>query len=469
MASKQPTSMASTLAEFKELKNIDKETLIAVLQDAFKSVLAKMFGSDENFTVIVSPETGDFEIWRNRTVVDGDINEPNLEVSLKDAQKIDPYAEIGDVVTDSIDFSSFGRRAILNLRQALAGRIMDLQKEALYNKFKGKIGQLVSAEVYQVWKREVLLIDDEGNEMLLPRHEQIPRDFFNKGDTVHCVVDRVDNENNTVKIFVSRTSPEFIKRLFELNVPEIGDGLITIKRVVRIPGERAKMAVESYDDRIDPVGTCVGMNGSRIRSIVRELKGENIDVIPYTTNPALLLQRALSPAKISNIKLIPEEMKAEITFPPEDVSLAIGKNASNIKLATALTGYDIQVFRDLDEVDIALDLFDDEIERWVIDTLKEIGCTTAKSVLRIPRERLEKRTDLEMSTINHVLDVLAEEFKPEELQDIGYKTLEEYLQEKQPVFNEEDLLDDEEGDEQPASEGTDEPNEKAEEANNEEL
>lgn len=418
--------MAETLAEFKDLKNIDKDTMITVLQDSFKSVMAKMFGTDENFTVIVSPETGDFEIWRNRTVVEGIIEDPNLEVSLAEAQKIDPYAEVGEVVTDSIDFASFGRRAILNLRQALAGKIMDLQKEALYNRFKEKIGHLVSAEVYQVWKREVLLIDDEGNELLLPRTEQIPGDFFRKGDNVHCVIDRVDNENNVVKIYISRTSPEFLKRLFELNVPEISDGLITIKRVARLPGERAKMAVESYDDRIDPVGACVGMNGSRIRGIVRELKGENIDVIPFTNNATLLIQRALSPAKISKITILADEMKAEVSLPPDEVPLAIGKNASNIKLAKALTGYEIEVFRDIDnyeEEDIYIDEFNDEIESWVIEALKEIGCNTAKSVLRIPRERLESRTDLEISTINHVIDVLAAEFDEEELREIGYKPL----------------------------------------------
>lgn len=299
MAKKQKTSMAENLAEFKELKNIDKDTMVTVLQDSFRSVLSKMFGTDENFTVIVSPETGDFEIWRDREVVEGEVEDPNLQVSLEEALKIDPYTEVGEVVTDPIDFSSFGRRAILNLKQALAGKIMDRQKEVLYNEFKEKIGSIITAEVYQVWKREVLLMDDEGNELLLPRSEQIPGDFFRKGDSVRSVIDRVDNENNVVKIYVSRTSPEFLKRLFEQNVPEIGDGLITIRRVARLPGERAKMAVESYDDRIDPVGACVGMNGSRIRSIVRELRGENIDVFQFTSNPTLFIQRALSPAKLS--------------------------------------------------------------------------------------------------------------------------------------------------------------------------
>lgn len=417
-------SMADTLTEFKELKNIDKETLITVLQDAFKSVLGKMLGTEENLSVIVNPETGDLEIWRTRSVVsDGMVANAALEVGISEARKVDPYAEEGETVTDSIDFSSFGRRAILNLRQALSGKIMDLQKESLYNKFKEHIGELVSAEVYQVWKREVLLVDDEGNELLLPRGEQIPGDFFRKGDTVHAVVDHVDNENNVVKIYISRTNPEFLKRLFELNVPEIADGLITIKRVARIPGERAKMAVESYDDRIDPVGACVGMNGSRIRGIVRELKGENIDVIPFTNNPSLLIQRALNPAKISSISIIPEEMKAEVSVPPEEVPMAIGRNAANIKLAKALTGFEIEVFRDVpnvEEEDILLEEYADEIEGWVIEELKKIGCNTAKSVLRIPRLELEERTDLELSTIDNVLEVLAAEFDEDELAELGY-------------------------------------------------
>lgn len=427
MAQRQKTSMAENLAEFKELKNIDKDTMVTVLQDSFRSVLAKIFGSDENFTVIVSPETGDFEIWRDREVVDGEIEDPNKQVSLQDALKIDPYTEVGEIVTDPIDFTSFGRRAILNLKQALAGKIMDRQKEALYNEFKQKIGSIITAEVYQVWKREVLLMDDEGNELLLPRSEQIPGDYFRKGDSIRSVIDRVDNENNVVKIYVSRTSPEFIKRLFEQNVPEIGDGLITIRRVARLPGERAKMAVESYDERIDPVGACVGMNGSRIRSIVRELRGENIDVFQFTSNPTLFIQRALSPAKLTSINIFPEDMKAEVSLPPEEVPMAIGKNASNIKLAKALTGYDIEVFRDIaeneEEEDIVLDEFNDEIEDWVLDALKEIGCTTAKSVLRIPRERLASRTELDLSMINHVLDVLASEFDAEELDEIGYRPL----------------------------------------------
>lgn len=425
MAQKQAhASMTETLAEFKELKNIDKETLINVLKSAFMSVLSKMFGTDENFTIIVSPEMGDLEIWRNRMVVaDGSVQNPNLEISLSDALPLDPDAEIGSEVTDSINFASFGRRAILNLRQALQGKVLELQKENLYKKFQERVGQMVSAEVYQVWKREALLVDDEGNELLLPKSEQIPGDYFRKGESVHAVIDHVDYENNNIKIYVSRTSQEFLKRLFELNVPEIGDGLITIKRVARIPGERAKMAVESYDDRIDPVGACVGMNGSRIRGIVRELKGENIDVMSYTTNSSLFVQRALSPAKVSSIEILPEELKAEVYLSPEEVPMAIGKNASNIKLASALTGYKIEVFRDIeenDEEDIFLNEFNDEIEDWVLEVLKNIGCNTALSVLRIPRAELISKADLEESTIDHVLEVLSSEFDPEELERIGF-------------------------------------------------
>ena len=416
--------MTETLAEFKELKNIDKETLINVLKSAFMSVLSKMFGTDENFTIIVSPEMGDLEIWRNRMVVaDGSVQNPNLEISLSDALPLDPDAEIGSEVTDPINFASFGRRAILNLRQALQGKVLELQKENLYKKFQERVGQMVSAEVYQVWKREALLVDDEGNELLLPKSEQIPGDYFRKGESVHAVIDHVDYENNNIKIYVSRTSQEFLKRLFELNVPEIGDGLITIKRVARIPGERAKMAVESYDDRIDPVGACVGMNGSRIRGIVRELKGENIDVMSYTTNSSLFVQRALSPAKVSSIEILPEELKAEVYLSPEEVPMAIGKNASNIKLASALTGYKIEVFRDIeenDEEDIFLNEFNDEIEDWVLEVLKNIGCNTALSVLRIPRAELISKADLEESTVDHVLEVLSSEFDPEELERIGF-------------------------------------------------
>ncbi|ERJ64991.1 transcription termination factor NusA [Porphyromonas gingivalis] len=419
MAKKQETiSMIESLAEFKELKNIDKETMINVLEDSFRNVLAKIFGSDDNFDVIINPEKGDFEIWRTRQVVeDGAVEDESREVSLSDAHEIDPEAEVGEEVTDSVNFASFGRRAILNLRQALSSKIMELQKENLFNTFTERIGQLISAEVYQVWKREALLIDDDGNELLMPKSEQIPSDFFRKGETVHAVVERVENANNNPKIIVSRTSGEFLKRLFELNVPEIADGLITIRCVARIPGERAKMAVESYDDRIDPVGACVGMNGSRIRGIVRELRGENIDVTQYTTNTALFIQRALSPARISSIRLLEAERKAEVFLRPEEVPLAIGKNASNIKLASGLTGYQIEVFRDIDDMDeedIYLDEFNDEIDQWIIDLFKNIGCNTAKSVLSKNREDLIKETDLEDSTIDYVLGVLSAEFADED-------------------------------------------------------
>lgn len=419
MAKKQETiSMIESLAEFKELKNIDKETMINVLEDSFRNVLAKIFGSDDNFDVIINPEKGDFEIWRTRQVVeDGAVEDESREVSLSDAHEIDPEAEVGEEVTDSVNFASFGRRAILNLRQALSSKIMELQKENLFNTFTERIGQLISAEVYQVWKREALLIDDDGNELLMPKSEQIPSDFFRKGETVHAVVERVENANNNPKIIVSRTSGEFLKRLFELNVPEIADGLITIRCVARIPGERAKMAVESYDDRIDPVGACVGMNGSRIRGIVRELRGENIDVTQYTTNTALFIQRALSPARISSIRLLEAEHKAEVFLRPEEVPLAIGKNASNIKLASGLTGYQIEVFRDIDDMDeedIYLDEFNDEIDQWIIDLFKNIGCNTAKSVLNKNREDLIKETDLEDSTIDYVLGVLSAEFADED-------------------------------------------------------
>lgn len=420
----QSVGMIESLAEFKELKNIDKETMINVLSDSFRSVLAKMFGSDDNFDVIVNPENGDFEIWRSRTVVADDaVTDENKEVGITEARTIDPEAEEDDEVTDSVDFLSFGRRAILTLRQTLSGKILELQKEHFYNTFVAKIGKLISAEVYQIWKRETLLLDDEGNELLMPKSEQIPGDFFRKGDTVHAVVERVDNENNNPKVIVSRTSPEFLKRLFELNVPEIADGLITIKRVARIPGERAKMAVESYDERIDPVGACVGMNGSRIRGIVRELKGENIDVMAYTNNLTLLVQRALSPAKASSIDLFEEEQKAEVYLKPEEVPLAIGKNASNIKLASALTGLHIEVYRDIDETvateeDIYLSEFSDEIDAWVIDALQAKALNTARVVLARPREELIKEIDLEEKTVDHVLKVLASEFEPHELQDM---------------------------------------------------
>ena len=416
MAKKEePVSMVDTFAEFKELKNIEITTMISVLEESFRNVLAKMFGTDENFDIIVNPTKGDFEIWRNREIVeDGAVTDSNLQVSLSEARKTDPDFEVGEEMTDEVHFEKFGRRAILNLRQTLASKILDLQKDAIYNRYKDKIGELVSAEVYQIWKKEMLLIDDDGNELLLPKAEQIPSDFYRKGETVRAVVLEVDNKNNNPKILVSRTSNEFLRRLFELEVPEIHDGLILIRAIARIPGERAKIAVESYDDRIDPVGACVGVSGSRIHGIVRELRNENIDVINYTANPSLFIQRALSPAKISSIRLNEEEKKAEVFLKPEEVSLAIGKGGLNIKLACMLTGYNIDVYRDIDEEeeeDIYLDEFSDEIDDWVIEALKGIGCATAKSVLALPRETLIEKADLEENTVDEVLAILKAEFE----------------------------------------------------------
>ena len=416
MAKKEePVSMVDTFAEFKELKNIEITTMISVLEESFRNVLAKMFGTDENFDIIVNPTKGDFEIWRNREIVeDGAVTDSNLQVSLSEARKTDPDFEVGEEMTDEVHFEKFGRRAILNLRQTLASKILDLQKDAIYNRYKDKIGELVSAEVYQIWKKEMLLIDDDGNELLLPKAEQIPSDFYRKGETVRAVVLEVNNKNNNPKILVSRTSNEFLRRLFELEVPEIHDGLILIRAIARIPGERAKIAVESYDDRIDPVGACVGVKGSRIHGIVRELRNENIDVINYTANPSLFIQRALSPAKISSIRLNEEEKKAEVFLKPEEVSLAIGKGGLNIKLACMLTGYNIDVYRDIDEEeeeDIYLDEFSDEIDDWVIEALKGIGCATAKSVLALPRETLIEKADLEENTVDEVLAILKAEFE----------------------------------------------------------
>ena len=422
MAKKEETvSMIDTLAEFKELKNIDKDTMISVLEDSFRNVIAKMFGTDENYDVIINPEKGDFEIWRNRKVVaDDELEDSNLEISLTDARQIDADCEVGEEITDEVHFADFGRRAILNLRQTLASKILELQKDNLYAKYKDKIGTIISADVYQVWKKEMLLLDDDGNELLLPKTEQIPGDFYRKGETARAIVQRVDNYNNNPKIILSRTDKLFLQRLFELEVPEINDGLITIKAIARIPGERAKVAVESYDDRIDPVGACVGMKGSRIHGIVRELRNENIDVINYTSNISLFIQRALSPAKISSIRVNEEEKRAEIYLRPEEVSLAIGKGGLNIKLACMLTEYTIDVFRDIegaDEEDIYLDEFADEIDGWVIDALKNIGCYTAKSVLAIPRDELVERADLEESTVDDVLSILAAEFEDDENND----------------------------------------------------
>ena len=460
MAKKQETvSMIDSLQEFKDLKNIDKETMINVLEESFRNVIAKMFGTDENYDVIINPEKGDFEIWRNRTVVEnGHVSDPNLEVSLRDAQQIDADCTIGEEVTDEVHFADFGRRAILNLRQALASKILELQKDNLTAKYRELIGTIVVADVYQVWKKEVLLLDDEGNELLLPKSEQIPGDFYRKGEAVRAVVQRVETDNNT-KIYLSRTDKAFLQRLFEIEVPEINDGLITIRSIARIPGERAKIAVESYDERIDPVGACVGMKGSRIRGIVRELRNENIDVVNYTTNTALYIQRALSPAKVSSIRVDEEEHKAEVFLRPEEVSLAIGKNGLNIKLASMLTDYTIDVFRDIDtadEEDIYLDEFADEVEPWVIEALKEIGCNTAKAVLALAPEEIMERADLEEQTVDDLLRVLSAEFEDEaQPAPDDYAPEEEQPVDEHPV----DATDASESvDEQPA-ESTDEPDE----------
>lgn len=408
-------NLTDTFKEFKELKNIDRATIVRILEDAFRSQLVKQYGSDEKFNVIVNPDKGDLEVWRNRVVVaDEYIVDENLEISLSEARKIDADFEIGEEVTEEVNYlKEFGRRAILNLRQNLAGSIMDLERDAVYQLYKDRIGQIVVGEVYQVWKREVLIRDDEGNDLILPKNEQIPADFFRKGDTVKAVVVRVDIKNNNPYITVSRTSPTFLERLFEVEVPEIFDGLITIKKIVRMPGERAKVAVESYDERIDPVGACVGMKGSRIHSIVRELKNENIDVINYTTNTQLYITRALSPARINNIVVDHENKKAEVFLDAEEVSMAIGKGGSNIKLAMQLCGYDIDVFREQSELeeDVQLEEFADEIEQWIIDELKKVGCDTAKSVIELGFDELSKRTDLEDETIEEVLSILKAEFE----------------------------------------------------------
>lgn len=414
MAKKAETvNMVDRFAEFKELKNIDKTTMISVLEESFRNVLAKMFGSDENFDVIMNPDKGDCEIYQNLEVVpDGEVENPNMEVGLTEAREIDPECEIGEDVTKQIFFEKFGRRAILNLRQTLQSKILDLQKDAIFSKFKELEGEIITGEVHQIWKREMLLLDEEQNELIMPKEEQIPGDFFHKGDMVRAIVKRVDNPNNNPKVIVSRTDPRFLRRLFEQEVPEIHDGLITIKDVARIPGERAKIAVESYDDRIDPVGACVGIKGSRIHGIVRELRNENIDVISYTANSQLYIQRALSPAKISSIRLNEEDRKAEVFLHPDEVSLAIGKGGMNIRLATMLTGYSIDVYRDIEEgeEDIYLDEFSDEIDEWVIETLKDLGLGTAKAVLNAPKNVLDQ-ADLEDDTLQHVIDVLKAEFE----------------------------------------------------------
>lgn len=408
--------MIETFKEFKETKNIDRTTLVSVLEESFRNVIAKIFGSDENFDVIVNPDKGDFEIYRNRVVVaDGEVQDENKEISLKEAQKIEEDYEIGEEVTESVDFAKFGRRAILNLRQTLASKILELEHDNLYNKYKERVGQVISGEVYQVWKREVLLIDEENNELILPKSEQIPSDQYRKGETIRAVILRVDNENNNPKIILSRTSTMFLERLLEAEVPEINDGLISIKRIARMPGERAKVAVESYDERIDPVGACVGVRGSRVHGIVRELGNENIDVINYTANTKLFIQRALSPATVSSINIDEENLKAEVYLQPEEVSLAIGRGGMNIKLASMLTGYTIDVFREIAdedaEEDIYLDEFSDEIDQWVIDAVKAIGLDTAKQVINAPRELLIEKADLEEETVDGMLRILKAEFE----------------------------------------------------------
>ena len=409
-------SMFDSFKEFKETKNIDRTTLVSVLEESFRNVLAKIFGSDENFDVIVNPDKGDFEIYRNRVVVaDGEVEDENKQISLKEARKIEPDYEVGEDVSERVDFAKFGRRAILNLRQTLASKILELEHDSLYNKYKDRVGQIIAAEVYQVWKREVLVVDDENNELILPKAEQIPADVYRKGETIRAVIERVDNENNNPKIILSRTSPMFLQRLLEAEVPEIAEGLIAIRRIARMPGERAKIAVESFDERIDPVGACVGVKGSRVHGIVRELCNENIDVINYTANTKLFIQRALSPAKVSSIKIDEENKKAEVYLKPEEVSLAIGRGGLNIKLASMLTEYTIDVFREVadgevDE-DIYLDEFSDEIDQWVIDAIKGIGLDTAKAVLNAPRDMLVEKADLEEETVDNVLKVLRAEFE----------------------------------------------------------
>ena len=409
-------SMVDTFKEFKDTKNIDRMTLVSVLEESFRNVLARIFGSDENFDVIVNPDKGDFEIYRNRMVVaDGEVEDENKQIALAEAQKIEHDYEVGEEVTERVDFAKFGRRAILTLRQTLASKILELEHDSLYNKYKDRVGQVIAGEVYQVWKREVLIVDDENNELILPKSEQIPADQYRKGETIRAVILRVDNENNNPKIILSRTSPMFLERLLEAEVPEINDGLISIKRIARMPGERAKIAVESYDERIDPVGACVGVRGSRVHGIVRELCNENIDVINYTANTKLFIQRALSPAQVSSINIDEETRKAEVFLRPEEVSLAIGRGGLNIKLASMLTEYTIDVFREVAEgeadEDIYLDEFSDEVDQWVIDAIKSIGLDTAKAVLNAPREMLVEKADLEEETVDNLLRVLRAEFE----------------------------------------------------------
>ena len=405
-------NLISNFAEFKELKNIDKATMIGVLEDVFRHALQKQFESDENFDVIINPEKGDLEIWRNRVVVeDGAVENPNTQIAVSEVKAIDPTYEVGDEYTDQIKMNQFGRRAVLSLRQNLASRLLDLEKANLYEKYSQKVGEIITGEVYQVWKREVLILDDEDNELILPKSEQIPNDFYRKGDTIKAIVKSVEMNNNQPRIILSRTANQFLERLFEQEVPEIFDGLITIKKIVRIPGERAKVAVESYDDRIDPVGACVGMKGSRIYTIVKELRNENIDVVNYTSNPQLMIQRSLNPAKISSITIDEEHKTASVYLKPDQVSLAIGKGGLNIRLSKMLTGYDIDVYREIEEEDVALSEFADEIEPWVIEALKNAGCDTAKSVLELPVEEIANRADLELEQAQKVVEILKAEFE----------------------------------------------------------
>ncbi len=418
MAKKEHSdNIISTFAELKEFKNIDNSTMLSILQESFRKVIASMYGTDENYDFIFNPDKGDFEIWRNRIVVEDDeVKDAHMEIPLSEALKIADDYEVGEEVQERVDVNSFGRRAVLSLSQILSSKIVEVQKDSLYAKYSELLGRIISAEVYQVWKKEILLLDDEGNEIILPKMEQLPKDFFRKGEIIRAVVSRVDNNNNNPKIFVSRTSPLFLERLLEREVPEIQDGLITIKKIVRMPGDKAKVAVESYDERVDPVGACVGVRGSRIQPIIRELNKENIDIINYTTNPSLYIARALSPAKVTSLVLDSENMRANVYINPEDISAAIGRNGANIKLAIQLTGYHIEVIRgdmDIDEEDIYLDDFSDEIDSWVIEVLKKIGCDTAKQVLRLTREELIERTDLEDETIDNVISVLKTEFEEE--------------------------------------------------------
>lgn len=406
--------LIESFSDFKEFKNIDRVTMMNILEDVFRNVIIKKYGDDDNYDVIINPDKGDLELWRNREIVpDGEVEDDNKQISLSDALKIEPDFEVGEEVSEELPLAQFGRRNILAIKQYLASKINDLEKDGIYKKYKDRVGEIVTGEIYQVWKREILIIDDEGNELILPKSEQIPSDFFKKGDTMRAVVSKVDMRNATPVIILSRTSPVFLERLFEMEVPEIFDGLITIRKIVREPGERAKVAVESYDDRIDPVGACVGMKGSRIHGIVRELRNENIDVINYTANDSLFIQRALSPAKITTIKLNEEKSHADVFLKPDQVSLAIGKGGHNIKLASKLTEYEIDVYRDSDEdnEDVDLEEFADEIDHWIIDELKAIGCDTAKSVLELTKEDLVKRTDLEEETVEEILSILAAEFE----------------------------------------------------------